>query len=299
MAASWAASHPGYEQRCPDTTTPVDINPAKISLTLKAVRTDQSAGGNLTCHGDVQAGMRMRRAIIVGVVVAVVVSAVTVAVIAAARPEPACGCSVKPDLRRPAHDAAVRFEALLRRADVSGAWALLTDGARARYVDVAGFRPVFDRLGTALHEADADAGGDRATAGWLAVDDRVRYDRPSEVVVVRYLTGPPRLAWPLLILVPLGHAGDERIDPEPPTLRLTAISDGDGVRVEVPDGDLRLTSFVVIDSAGQDTLPSREHVTEDADRLSWRTPLRGPVVVIAVEKSGTSLRVGAAAATLG
>jgi hypothetical protein len=120
---------------------------------------------------------------------------------------------------------------------------------------------------------------------------------PSEAVVVRYSTSPPRLVWPLLILVPLGHVGDERIDPEPPTLRLTATADGDGVRVELPDGDLRLTSFVVIDGAGQDTLPGREHLTEDADRLTWSSPLRGSVLVVAIEKSGTGLRVGAAAAT--
>src|SRR5438067_13151307 len=33
-APSWAASHPNYEQRGPAPTTPVDINPAKISLTF-------------------------------------------------------------------------------------------------------------------------------------------------------------------------------------------------------------------------------------------------------------------------
>jgi hypothetical protein len=241
--------------------------------------------------------MPKRRMIIVAVAVAVVVPVVTVAVIVAGRPEPACGCSIEPNLRGPAHDAAVRFETLVRRADAAGAWALLTDGARSRYVDVAGFQPVFDRLGKALDEADA--GGDGAAAGWLAVDDRRRYDTPSGVVVVRYSTAPPRLVWPLLILVPLGHVGDERIDPEPPVLRLTAIGDGEGVRVELPDGDLKLTSFVVIDGAGQETLPRRAHVTEAVDRLTWSAPLRGPVVAVAIEKRGTGLRVGAATVTVG
>ncbi|WP_088983345.1 hypothetical protein [Micromonospora echinospora] len=241
----------------------------------------------------------MRRMIIVGVVLAVVVSALTIAVTTTGRPKPACGCSIEPNVRDPAHDAAVRFEALVRRGDVSSAWEMLTDGARSRYVDVAGFQTIFDRLGKALREADPNPGGDRAATGWLAVDDRLHYNTPSEVVVVRYSTGPTRLVWPLLILVPLGHVGDERIDPELPTLRLTALSDGDGLRVELPDGDLRSTSFVVIDSAGQDTLPSREHVTEDVDRLTWSAPLRGPVVAIAIEKSGTALRVGAAAAIVG
>ncbi|MEU7925078.1 hypothetical protein [Micromonospora sp. NPDC049107] len=167
------------------------------------------------------------------------------------------------------------------------------------YVDVDGFQPVFARLGKALREADAGAGGDGAAAGWLAVDDRLRSDMLSEVVVVRYSTGPLRSVWPLLVLVPLGQVGDERIDPELPTLPMTAVSDGDGVRVEVPDGDVRLTSFVMIDGTGQRRLPSREHVTEDVVRLTWSLPLRGPVVAVAIERSGTGLRVGAAAATVG
>jgi len=224
----------------------------------------------------------------VGLVGAVLASAVTIAVSTAGRPEPACACTAEPDLRGPAEDAAARFEALVRRSDVSGAWTLLTDGARSRYVDVAGFRPVFDRLGQALREADADS-------GWLTVDDHVRYDVPSEVVVVRRSTGPPRPLWPLLIFVPLGHVGDERIDPEVPPLRLTARKDGDGVRVEVPGADLELTSFVLIDGAGQDASPRRQHVTEGGERLTWSGPLRGPVLVIAIERSGTGLRVGSAA----
>jgi hypothetical protein len=240
--------------------------------------------------------MPMRRMVIVGVVVAAVISAVTVAVIATGRPKPACGCTAEPNLRGPARDAAVRFEALVRRADVSGAWALLSDGARSRYVDVTGFQPVFDRLAKAFHEADGGAGGDSAAAGWLAVDDRVHYDNTlSGVVVVRYSTGPLRPVWPLLVLVPLGHVGDERIDPELPTMPLTAVSEGDGVRVDLPDGDLRLTSFVVIDGTGQRRLPSREHVTANVSRLTWSIPLQGPVLAIAIEKSGTGLRVGAAA----
>ena len=234
-----------------------------------------------------------------GVVVAVVVSAVTVAVIVTGRPEPACACTAEPNLRGPARDAAVRFEALVRRADVSGAWASLSDGARSRYGDVAGFRPVFDGLGEALREADAGARGDRA-AGWVAVDSRAHYDDTlSEVVVVRYPTGAPRPVWPLLVLVPLGHVGDERVDPEPATLRLTAVKDGDGVRVELVDGDPERTSFVVIDGAGQQRLPGRELVAEGVVRLTWSVPLRDPVVAVAVERSGTGPRVGAAVATVG
>ncbi len=224
--------------------------------------------------------MPKRWMIVVGVLVAVVVSAVTVAVVVAGRPRPACGCSVVPDVRGPARGAAVRFEALVQRADVAGAWALLTDAARTRYVDVAGFQPAFDRLRKGLGEA-----GD-----WLVVDERAR----SQVVVLRYTSGPPRLVWPLLVQVQVGHAGDERIDPEPPALRLTAVGDGDRVRVEVPDGDLALTRFVVIDAAGRDWLPGREHVSDGVDRLAWSIPSRGPVVAVAIEQRGTGVRIGSA-----
>lgn len=243
--------------------------------------------------------MRTRRMIIVGLAVAVVVSAVTAVAIVAGQPKPACGCSFEPDLRGPAQDAAARFEALVARDDVPGAWALLTDGARSRYMDAAGFQPVFDRLSKALHEDGANAGGDRAAATWLAVNERLRYDTPSEVVVVRYSTDSPRVLWPLLILVPIGHVGGERIDPELPALPMTATIDGDGIRVELADGELKLTSFVVIDGTGQRRLPSREHVSEDVYKLTWSRPLLGPVVAIAVEQNAAGPRVGAAAAVAG
>jgi hypothetical protein len=239
--------------------------------------------------------MPMRRKIIVGLALAVVVSAVTVTAIVASRPDPACGCSIEPNLRGPATDAAVRFEELVRRADVSGAWALLTDGARSRYVDVAGFQPVFDRLGKVFQEVGA--GADRAASSWLVVDERARYSTPSEVVAVRYSANPPRVVWPLLILVPIGQLGGERIDPEVPALPLTAVGDGDGARVELSEGDPDRTSFVVIDGAGQQRLPGRERVTERVNRLTWSRPLLGPVVVIAIEKSSTGLRVGSAPVT--
>jgi hypothetical protein len=227
--------------------------------------------------------------IMLGVVAAALVSAVTVAVLATRKPEPACGCTVEPDVRRPAHTATVRFEALVRQGDTAGAWALLTDGARSRYVDVAGFQPVLDRMGKAL----------QGTGDWLVVEERVRYGAPSDVVVVRTSTGPPRLVWPLLVRLTIGQTGDERIDPEVPALPLTAAGDGPGVRVELAAGDLRRTSFVVIDGAGQQVWPARAQVTETVERLTWRAPLPGPVLVIGIEESATQLRVGAATATVG
>jgi hypothetical protein len=238
--------------------------------------------------------MPKRRMIILGVAVAVAVSAVTIAVVATGRPEPACGCSMEPNLRGPAQDAAARFEARVRQADVPGAWALLTDGARARYVDMAGFQPAFDRIGKALGGSAASGVGSGTGTGWRAVHEQVRYDVPSQAVVVRFSTDPPRLVWPLLIVVPLGHLGDERVDPELPALRLTATGDGGGVRVELPDGDLSRTSFAVIDSTGLRTLPGRQPVTDAVVRLTWSIPPEGPILVIAVESGGTGLRVGSA-----
>jgi hypothetical protein len=236
--------------------------------------------------------MPMRRMIIVGVAVAVAVPAVIFGVFAAGRPRPACGCSVAPDVRRPANDAVVRFEAAVRKADVTGAWALLSDAARARYGDTAGFRPVAERLGEALRREDR-------AGGWVVVDERVRYDGPSEAVIVRSTTGSPQPGWPLVVLVPLGHPGDERIDPEPAPLRLTAVGDGDGVRVELQDGDLDRTTFVVIDGDGRAARPGREHVSAQVDRLIWKARVRGPVTVVAVERPAAGLRVGVAAAGAG
>jgi hypothetical protein len=231
--------------------------------------------------------MPIRRMIIVGVAVTVAVAAVVAGVVAAGRPRPACGCSVAPDVRRPANDAVGRFEAAVRTADMPGAWALLSDAARNRYVDPAGFEPTRQRL------ADALRGGDGA-GGWLVVDERVRYDRPSEAVVVRSPTGSPQPPWPLVVLVPLGHPGDERIDPEPAPLRLTAAGESDGVRVELPDGDLDRTTFVLIDGDGRDARPGREPAGGQADRLIWKA--RGPVTVVAVERQAAGLRVGVATA---
>ncbi|WP_433041286.1 hypothetical protein [Dactylosporangium sp. CS-033363] len=224
--------------------------------------------------------MRKRRAVLISVAAAVLLSAaVTFVVFAVGKTDAACGCSVVPDVRGPAQDAAVRFEGLVRRGDVGGAWAMLSDEAKARYVDPAGLRPVLDRLGASLAGSDAR---------WLAVDEKVRYDQPSEVVVVRNETAP------LLVLVPLGHVGEERIDPGVPPLQLTAEGDGDGVRVELPDGDPDRTRFVVIDEAEQIMLPSRQQLTERAERLTWRAPRRGPVVVIGIERTDSGPRVGVA-----
>ncbi|MCY1144228.1 hypothetical protein OWR29_40075 [Actinoplanes sp. Pm04-4] len=228
--------------------------------------------------------MLKRRIVLVVSLAFVVLASVVAVAVAAGRPEPACACSVEPNLRGPAQDAAVRFEGVVRRGDVPGAWTLLTDEARSRYGNLARFRPVFDRLGRALREADAPR--------WLAVDEEARYDRPSPVVVVGFSTGPARLVWPLLVLTPLGRIGDERIDPEPRALRLTAVRDGDGVRVKLADGDPERTTFVAIDSAGRDTRPGRRPVAEGVDRLTWSIPPTGPILAIAIERGPSGPRIG-------
>lgn len=253
--------------------------------------------------------------IIAGLVGAAVAAAVTIVTTVTGRPGPACACTAEYDLRRPAHDTAVRFEALVRRADLAGAWALLSDDARARYAGAAGFRPVLDRLGQALGRA---GGEDRAAAdGWLAVDDRVRFDGPSAVVVVRHEAGPPQRVWPLLVLVPLGRPGEERVDPEPARLPLSAVTTGAEVRIETPDGNPDLTTIVAIDATGRVTRPARstavrepgtgavpeparsaavpEPGTGGASVPAWSTPVRGPVTFVAIERNRTGVRLGVAA----
>jgi hypothetical protein len=251
-------------------------------------------GGNRGCRGGVQAGMPKRRVIVMGVVTVVVVAAaVVVGVVATGQTRPACGCTIEPDIRRPAQAAAVRFEGLVRQGDVAGAWGLLTGAAQTRYVNPAGFQPVVERLAKALHESEADT--EEATAGWRVVHER--FDTPSEAVVVRVATGPLRVVWPLLALVPSGREGDTRVDPEVPVLPVTASADGDGVRVELADADLTRISYTAIDENGLLTLPGRESISAHVDRLKWPRALRLPVVAIAIERSGTGLRVGAATVT--
>jgi hypothetical protein len=58
----------------------------------------------------------------------------------------ACGCSYSPRIVVDAEPTAARFESLVRSGDVDGAWAMMTHAARIRYGDVAGFRPVAQRL---------------------------------------------------------------------------------------------------------------------------------------------------------
>ncbi|MBL7260024.1 hypothetical protein [Paractinoplanes lichenicola] len=152
------------------------------------------------------------------------------------------------------------------------AWSVLTDGARARYGDVAGFRPVFDRLGKSLGGTDGQ---------WHAVDDRWR----SGAVVLVRLAGGAHQVWPMLAQVPLGRLGQERIDPEPPKLRLTAVRAGDAVRVEGADN----ASYVVIDSVGRQSHPSRR-----SGLLTFSRPLPDRAVVVAIEESAAGLRVGVA-----
>lgn len=229
--------------------------------------------------------MSKRRTILLCLALVAVASAVTITAVTATKPQPACACSIEPNVRGPAHDAAVRFETLVGQGDVAAAWGLLTDGARARYVDPAGFQPVFDRL-TAAFEG---AGG-----GWSAVDERLRYDGPSEVVVVRHTAGPPRLIWPLLVMTPLGRIGEERIEPEPPTLPMTAAADGDGVRVETPDADPDRTSYLAIDSTGHQSRPGHERLTPTTGRLTWTRPIEKPILLIAIEKTPQTLRIGTA-----
>ena len=219
---------------------------------------------------------------------AAVGAAVAGAVFATER-RPLCACTIEPGARSFAVDAAGRFEASVRGGDLTGAWAQLTPGAQARYVDPAGFRPVFERLGTALRDLTGNQ------TRWLAVADEIDYTRakPSEVVVARYSTGPTRPLWAMVVLVPPGPAGHEQVDPEPGSLTVRAKRDDHGgVLVEFADGELTRTWFRTVDGAGMPTLPRQESVSPGARRLTWPAPPSGTLLTIVVGHAGERWLVG-------
>jgi hypothetical protein len=209
----------------------------------------------------------------------------------------ACACTAEPHPDPAARDAAARFEDLVRRGDVSGAWTLLTDGARARYVDVAGFRPVADRLGAAYRDAGAagPAGDD-----WPVVDKWIGYPQASEVVVARHTGSPPRLVSALVVQVWSSRIGEERVDPEPATMHLRVSATGPArVRVDVPPGAPRPPRFVVVDATGEATSPDPSPVAPDGYEPSWPAAVpTGGVLVIAADHTDSGWRIGSAATTM-
>jgi hypothetical protein len=216
----------------------------------------------------------------------VVMAATAVGVVLATEEEPVCGCSIAVDARTPALNAAGRFETAVRGGDVAGAWAMLTEGAQARYVDVAGFRPVAERLGAAF----------RGVARWLPLAEEVDYSfaRWSDVVVARHSAAQPQTVWPMVIQVRVGKAPAERVDPEPAALAVRVTSDGpDTVQVEAPD-TMATRSFVVVDRESKAYPIRGETVLPGVHRLRWTGIARETVVIVVVARTGDTWQVGAA-----
>lgn len=158
--------------------------------------------------------------------------AVATAVVMGRDSEPACGCDIRPDIRPAAEQTARRFETRVRADDVDAAWAMLTDGARARYGDVAGFRPVAARL-----KATYGSSGSATAGDWLLVADDINFGTPSEAALIKHAGSPIRVLSTVVVQLWYGRAGDERVDPEPSPLDLRVTPDGpDGLRVETPPG---------------------------------------------------------------
>jgi hypothetical protein len=254
----------------------------------------QQPGGNGARLASVVTGMRLLRYAARGVVAAVVV--ITVVGCGYFRERSACGCSPPPGPESAAQYAAVRFEDLLRRGDASSAWMLLTDGAQARYVDLAGFRPVADRLGAAYR----DAGVAGRTGDWPAVDKRGDRSSTTEVAVARYAGSPQRLVSALVVHGWPGRSGTERVDPEPAAADLR-VSAGErfALRVDLPPGGPEPARFVVVDAARATSVPNQWSVAPGAYNLSWAAESpTGPVLVIAAERTDSGWRIGAAIATM-
>src|SRR5262245_46189774 len=114
--------------------------------------------------------MGLRCRIVLGVAALAAVGMAVTGALLANSDQPVCGCAVEPSARHFALDAATRFEASVRGGDLSGTWAKLLPAAQARYVDQAGFRPVFERFATALRDAPT---GNQAR--WLPVAQDIDY----------------------------------------------------------------------------------------------------------------------------
>ncbi|MEH1125541.1 hypothetical protein [Micromonospora sp. CPCC 206061] len=200
----------------------------------------------------------------------------------------ACGCDIRPDIRPAAEQTARRFEELARADDVEGAWAMLTDGARARYGDVAGFRPVVARLKAAYGSPGSATAGD-----WLQVADDINFGTPSEAALVKHGGSPPRILSTVAVQLWYGRGGGERVDPEPAALDLRVVPDGsDGLRIDTPPGAVKAAQFAYVDATGSYVYPYREQESPAVVRWPASSPPPGPVLVLGADRTATGWRIG-------
>lgn len=180
----------------------------------------------------------------------VVLAAAATAVFLGGGRQPACGCSPVPPVSLNAKPTAARFESLVRAGDAPGAWAMLTDPARARYGDVAGFRTVVPRLAARYA---AGAGSD-----W-AVLSPMQYGRPPAGAMVARLPAadlpqdPAEIARQAIMVVAPGTSDDWRADPEPAVREVRVRADGpEQIRVtQHPASDRHRLGMWVRDAAGE------------------------------------------------
>lgn len=191
----------------------------------------------------------------------------------------ACGCDIRPDIRPAAEQTARRFEDLARAGDVEAAWAMLTDGARARYGGVAGFGPVAARL--------------KAAGVWLQVADDINFGTPSEAALVKHGGSPPRVLSTMVVQLWYGRGGGERVDPEPAALDIRAVPDGDdGLRIDTPPGAVKAAQFAYLDATGAYAYPYREQESPTIVRWPERSPPPGPVLLLGADRTASGWRVG-------
>lgn len=164
------------------------------------------------------------------------------------RERPACACDVPAPMAISSASAAARFASLVRAGDVDGAWAMLTDTAHARYGDVAGFRPVAERLG-ATYAAGAES-------DWLLLSPAADGPPPVGGLVARLPAAASRLDPAAVvqqaIMVVSAASGGWRADPEPAIREVRAVVAGPKrLRVERSVTDRHRLGVWILDATGQ------------------------------------------------
>jgi hypothetical protein len=209
--------------------------------------------------------------------------------------QPACGCSPMATVDVYAAPTADRFARLVRNGDVDNAWAMLTDAARTRYGDVAGFRPVAQRLATGY----AVGGG----ADWRLLSPKA-YGPPLGAVVARLPVADPAdpaaVLRQAIMVVSATSSGEWRADPEPVIGDVRARADGPGrLRLAHPDTDQHRLAVWILDATGQRVTHSPAATPGSYTVYEQDTAGTDPLLVLVTGSSdGLTWWVGATTVTL-